>query len=249
MRQFIADAGGSFEKELTNLYVSDLIAKAILDARHDFAAKPADVKLLLKSQFPPDPKDVSIDDMIARIMQAVSRNGKLPFTVVILDEVQQYINDDAGRSKAVQDVKEQCCARLGANFLLIGTGQNALSGTALLQRLQGRFPVTVELQDTDVEQVTREVVLKKKPTAEAGLKKLLDDHSGEIERQLASTKIAFSSRDRGLLVQDYPILPVRRRFWERVLRAVDKAGTGAQLRNQLWVVYDAVKQTAEWELS
>lgn len=248
VRQFIANAGGGFEKELTNLYVSDLIAKAILDARHDFAAKPADVKLLLKSQFPPDPKDVSIDDMIARIMQAVGRNGKLPFTVVILDEVQQYINDDAGRSKAVQDVKEQCCARLGANFLLIGTGQNALSGTALLQRLQGRFPVTVELQDTDVEQVTREVVLKKKPTAEAGLKKLLDDHSGEIERQLASTKIAFSSRDRGLLVQDYPILPVRRRFWERVLRAVDKAGTGAQLRNQLWVVYDAVKQTAEWEL-
>jgi hypothetical protein len=248
VRDFIKNAGGNFEKELANLYVSDLIAKAILDQRSEFAAKPADVKILLKSQFPPDPKDVSIDDMIARIMQAIGRKGKLPFTVVILDEVQQYINEDAGRSKAVQDVKEQCCARLGANFLLIGTGQNALSGTALLQRLQGRFPVTVELQDTDVEQVTREVVLKKKPTAEAGLKKLLEECSGEVERQLASTKICFSTRDRGLIVQDYPILPVRRRFWERVLRAVDKAGTGAQLRNQLWVVYDAVKQTAEWEL-
>ena len=248
VRKFIANAGGSYEKELANLFVSDLIAKAILDARHDFAAKPADVKLLLKSQFPPDPKDVSIDDMIDRIIQAVGRNGKLPYTVVILDEVQQFINDDAARSKDVQDVKEQCCARLGANLLFIGTGQNALSGVPLLQRLQGRFPVTVELQDTDVEQVTREVVLKKKPTAEAGLKKLLEDHSGEIERQLASTKIAFASKDRGLLVQDYPILPVRRRFWERVLRAVDKAGTGAQLRNQLWVVYDAVKQTAEWPL-
>ncbi len=248
VRQAIADAGGSFEKELTNLYVSKLMAQALLTFRPEFAARPADVAIVLKSQFPPDPKDVSIDDMIARIMQAVGRNGKLPLTVVILDEVQQYINDDAGRSKAVQDVKEQCCARLGANFLLIGTGQNALSGVALLQRLQGRFPVTVELQDTDVEQVTREVVLKKKPTAEAGLKKLLDEHSGEIERQLVSTKIAFSSKDRGLLVQDYPILPVRRRFWERVLRAVDKAGTGAQLRNQLWVVYDAVKQTADWPL-
>lgn len=92
------------------------------------------------------------------------------------------------------------------------------------------------------------MVLKKKPTAQADLKQLLEDHSGEIERQLAGTKIAFSSQDRGLLVEDYPILPVRRRFWERVLRAVDKAGTGAQLRNQLWVVYDAVKQTADWEL-
>lgn len=248
VRKFITDNGSTFEKELTNLYVSKLMAQAILAHRPEFASKPSDVPLILKSQFPPDPKDVSIDDMIDKIMQAVGKNGKLPFTVCILDEVQQYINDDASRSKAVQDVKEQCCARLGANFLLIGTGQNALSGAALLQRLQGRFPVTVELQDTDVEQVTREVVLKKKPTAEAGLKKLLDDHSGEVERQLASTKIAFSSKDRSLLVQDYPILPVRRRFWERVLRAVDKAGTGAQLRNQLWVVYDAVKQTADWPL-
>ena len=59
-----------------------------------------------------------------RIIQAIGREGKLPLTVVILDEVQQYINDDAGRSLAVQDVKEQCNARLGANFLLIGTGQN-----------------------------------------------------------------------------------------------------------------------------
>ena len=248
VRKHITDAGGTFEKELTNLYVSKLMAQALLAYRPEFASKPSDVALVLKSQFPPDPKDVSIDDMIDRIMQAVGRKGKLPYTVVILDEVQQFINEDAGRSKAMQDVKEQCCARLGANFLLIGTGQNALSGTALLQRLQGRFPVTVELQDTDVEQVTREVVLKKKSTAEACLKKLLDDHSGEIERQLASTKIAFSSKDRGLLVQDYPILPVRRRFWERVLRAVDQAGTGAQLRNQLWVVYEAVKQTAEWPL-
>jgi len=246
VRKFIKKAGSDFETQLANLYVSDLIAKAILDARPDFAAKAADVKLLLKGQFPPDPKDVPIDDMIARINQAVGKNGKLPLLLLVLDEVQQFINEDPQRSKDVQDLKDLCISRLGGSVMLVATGQNALSSTALLQRLQGRFPVKVELQDTDVEQVTREVVLKKKPTAEAALKKLLDDHSGEIERQLSNTKIAFTSRDRALLVQDYPILPVRRRFWERVLRAVDKAGTGAQLRNQLWVVYDSVKQTADF---
>ena len=244
VRKFVKAAGGDFDKELANLYVSDFIAKAILDARPDFASKPAEVKLLLQKQFP-RVSDVSIDEMIVKIKQAVGKKDKLPCTLIVLDEVQQYIGDDVNRSKAVQDLQEQCCSRLGSNLMFVATGQNALSGVPLLQRLQGRFPVTVELQDTDVEQVTREVVLKKKPTAEAGLKKLLDDHSGEIERQLSNTKIAFSSRDRGLLVQDYPILPVRRRFWERVLRAVDKAGTGAQLRTQLWIVYDAVKNTAE----
>ena len=248
VRKFITKAGGDFVKELRNLFVSELMFKAILEQRPNFAAKIADVPLVLKSQFPPDVKEIPIDEMILRIKQAFGNKDKIPYTILILDEVQQYINDDVGRSKAVQDVKEQCCSRLGANFLFICTGQNALSGTALLQRLQGRFPVTVELQDTDVEQVTREVVLKKKPTAEAGLKKILEDHSGEIERQLSSSKIAFSTKDRSIIVQDYPILPVRRRFWEKVLRAVDKPGTGAQLRNQLWIVYDAVKQSAEWAL-
>ncbi len=248
IRQFVKAAGGEFEKELANLYVSNLIARAILHVRPEFAAKQADVRLLLKSQFPPDPKDVSIDEMIMRIKQVVGKKGKLPCTVIVLDEVQQYVGENADRSKAIQDIQEQCCSQLGANFLLVATGQNALSGTPLLQRLQGRFPVTIELQDTDVEQVTREVVLKKKPTVITGLKKLLEDHSGEIERQLSTSKIAFTTRDRGLLVQDYPILPVRRRFWERVLRAVDKAGTGAQLRNQLGIIDDAVKQTAELPL-
>ena len=112
--QFIKKAGGNFDKEVTNLYVSDLIAKAILAARKDFADKPADVKLQLRSQFPPDPKDVSIDDMIAKIKQALCKKGKLPCTLVVLDEVQQHIGESADRSKAVQDVVEQCCSRLGA---------------------------------------------------------------------------------------------------------------------------------------
>jgi len=244
VRQFMKKAGGDFDKELANLYVSDLIAKAILHVRPDFASKPADVKLLLQKQFP-KVADISLEEMIDKIKQALGKNGKLPCTLIVLDEVQQYIGESADRSKAVQDLQEHCCSRLGANLMFVATGQNALTSVGLLQRLQGRFPLPVELQDTDVEQVTREVVLKKKPTVINELKRLLEDHSGEIERQLSSSKIAFSNRDRSLLVQDYPILPVRRRFWERVLRAVDKTGTGAQLRTQLWIVYDAVQQTAE----
>lgn len=178
----------------------------------------------------------------------LAKDGKMPCTLIVLDEVQQYIGDSVDRSKDVQDLQEQCCARLGANIMFVATGQNALAGTPLLQRLQGRFPVAIELQDTDVEQVTREVVLKKKTSARDTLENLLETHSGEIERHLAATKIAFTSRDRSLLVQDYPLMPVRRRFWERVLRAVDKAGTGAQLRTQLWIVYDAVQQTADLPL-
>ena len=247
VRKHIAAAKRDFDLELANLYVSDAMAKAILAARPDFAGKPAEVKLLLEKQFP-EKTDISIEDMVAKARQALMRNGKMPCTLIVLDEVQQYIGDSVERAFEIDLLQRQFTSQVGAPVMVVATGQNALTGMPLLQKLQGDFPVTVELQDTDVEQVIREVVLKKKPSAEPTVKKLLEDHSGEIERQLSSTKIAFTTRDRQLLVQDYPILPVRRRFWERVLRAVDKAGTGAQLRNQLWVVYDAVKQTAEWPL-
>ena len=247
VRDHVIAEGRDFDFEVSNLYVSDALAKAILAARPGFAESQAEVKRLVESQFA-EKSDVSIDEMIGKIKLALARKGKLPLTLLILDEVQQYIGEAVDRSKAVQDVQEQVCSRLGASVMFVATGQNALSGTAHLQRLQGRFPVTVELQDTDVEKVTREVVLKKRPTAEPKVKKELDDHSGEVERHLKNSKIAFTSRDRGLLVQDYPLLPTRRRFWERVLRAVDKAGTGAQLRTQLWIVYDAVAHTAELPL-
>ena len=223
------------------------MANAVLAAKPGFANSAADVKLWLESQFP-DKSDVSDTEMIDKIKAVVAKDGKMPCTLIVLDEVQQYIGDSVDRSKDVQDLQEQCCARLGANVMFVTTGQNALAGTPLLQRLQGRFPVAVELQDTDVEQVTREVVLKKKTSTKDTLGNLLETHSGEIERHLAATKIAFTSRDRSLLLQDYPLLPVRRRFWERVLRAVDKAGTGAQLRTQLWIVYDAVQKTADLPL-
>ncbi len=46
------------------------------------------------------------------------------------------------------------------------------------------------------------------------------------------------------MTSDYPLLPVRRRFWERVLRTIDTTGTVSQLRSQLRVVHEAVLATA-----
>jgi hypothetical protein len=248
VRRRVVASGVEFEDELRELYVSEVIAGAILEERPELAAKASDVSLLLLKQFP-QVKDISIDELIEKIRLTLGvKKGKMPCFLIVLDEVQQYIGDSLERSKAVQDLQEQCCARLGPNVLFVATGQNALSAAPQLVRLQGRFPVTIELQDTDVEQVTRELVLKKKPSAEEPLKTLLEAHSGEIERHLASTKIAPSARDRAIVVRDYPLLPVRRRFWERVLRAVDKTGTGAQLRTQLWIVYDAVEKGADLPL-
>jgi len=53
----------------------------------------------------------------------------------------------------------------------------------------------------------------------------MQDSLGEISRHLASTSIGHRPDDAATFAQDYPILPVRRRFWEVALRVLDRTGT------------------------
>ena len=236
--------GRDFRRELNDIYVSPLIAKALLAADPNFAGSEKDARATLRAQFP-KPKDITTDEFTTALQDALAPEGEMPCTVIILDEVQQYIGDDTSRSYVVQEVVETCSKQFGDRFLFLGTGQTALSGTPALQRLQGRFTVNVELSDTDVETVTRRVVLAKRPDRVNAIKATLDGNAGELDRHLVGTKIGPRSEDKSVLVEDYPLLPVRRRFWEHALRAVDRAGTAGQLRTQLRIVYDAIRRTAD----
>ena len=162
--------------------------------------------------------------------------------MLVFDELQQSIGEQPDRALAMQEIVEACSSRFGSRILFVGTGQAALEATPQLSKLQDRFTVRVSLEDKDVEQVVREVVLRKAPDKVAALQDVLDAASGEINRHLAGTKIGPSQADSEDLVPDYPLLPTRRRFWERTLRAIDRAGTAAQLRTQLRVVHEAANE-------
>ena len=244
VRAAVEAEGRDFRSELNDLYVSPLIARALLEVDPDFAGSEKDARAALRDQFP-KPKDVTTDEFFTALQDTLAPEGELPCTVIILDEVQQYIGEDNRRSYAVQEVVEACSKRSSGRLLLLGTGQTALSSTPALQRLQDRFTVNVELSDTDVEAVTRRVVLAKRQDRTNDVKSTLDDNTGEINRHLVSTGIGPRSEDEAVLVEDYPLLPVRRRFWEHTLRAVDRAGTAGQLRTQLRIVYDAIRRTAD----
>ncbi len=238
-------AGKDFLRELQDLYVSPVLAKALLAADPDFAPDEKQARATLRAQFPVV-TDVSTAEFIGYVREVLAVNGEVPATVIVLDEVQLFIGDNTQRSTDVQEVAEALCKQMDSRVMLIGAGQTALAGSVpLLQRLRGRFTIPVELSDVDVETVTRRVVLAKKADKVKPVQECLDSHSGEIDRQLAGTAIAVRTEDRDVIVEDYPLLPVRRRFWEKALQAVDAPGTTAQLRTQLRIVYDAVRDTAE----
>ena len=244
VKEYIRRQGKTFEYELNNLYVSPVLAQAILHASPGFAASPADARTLLKTQFP-RVNDISLEDVIATVKLALTQDGVFPCTLIVLDEVQQFIGDNSDRSYNVQLLAEECCERFQGRLLLIGTGQTAVTGTPLLKRLADRFTVRIQLSDTDVETVTRKTVLAKKSSELRHVEAVFTECSGEISRHLTGTGLASRPEDRAVFASDYPLLPTRRRFWEKVLRSVDTAGTTGQLRTQLKIVDEAVKSSAE----
>jgi hypothetical protein len=245
VKKRVEAAGKDFFNELNDLYVSPVIAKALLAVDANFAADEKKAREAIRAQFPR--RESVTDEQFIRLMREVlEENGKLPCAVIVLDEMQLYISDSPQRSLDVQMVAEAICKQLDSRVLLIGAGQTALAGQdALLQRLRDRFKISVELSDADVETVTRRVVLAKKADKKKAIEDMLDANAGEVDRQLASTKIGPREEDKRIRVEDYPLLPVRRRFWERVLRTIDVQGTTAQLRSQLRIVHDAVAGLAE----
>jgi len=248
VRAEIEAAGKSFERELNSLYVSPPLARAVINADPGLANSEAEARQLFKAQFPPQAADINTNDFLRTAKDAlrlVGRNGQLPCMLLVLDEVQQYIGESNDRSVLVTEVAETLSKQFDSHVIIVGAGQSALTGMAHLQKLMDRFTIRVPLSDADVETVTRKVLLAKKPSAIAHVRTMLDTHSGEISRQLQGTRIAERTEDKAVIVDDYPLLPVRRRFWEHCFRQIDAAGTHSQLRSQLRIIHDAVAGLCE----
>jgi hypothetical protein len=243
----ISAQGKQLETELRNMYVSPYVGEALLEAIPGFAEDEEQARRLLLEQYP-HATDITEDELLATVADILATRStkpdKLPCTLIVLDELQQFIYEDPRVILAVQDIVEACSSRFGSNILFVATGQAALQADSILARFQDRFTVRVHLTDTDIEKVVRSVVLQKRPDKEPELRDVLESASGEIDRHLPGTTIAPSGADAEDLVPDYPVLPSRRRFWELVLKAVDEGG-GGLLRSQLRTTHEAAQRVAD----
>jgi len=248
IKEWVKEKGYDWQEELDNFYVAEGLHKALVEAKPMLFSSPVACVETLNNRYPHVP-DISSDEMLNAMRQALTREGKFPLTLVVLDEVQQYIGEGNNQlSNDVQEAVEACCKNIGGKLLFIGTGQTAVTGTSNLKKLEGRFTIRVELSDTDVDAVIRKVILGKKPDAISPIEQIMQKNLGEISRHLGETSISHHQDDIKFFAQDYPILPVRRRFWENTLRVLDQTGTDSQLRNQLSMIHKVIKTNTQEEL-
>lgn len=247
VRDLVEKNGRKWDEELDNFYVAEGLHDALLKIKPNLFSSSSICVETLNNLYP-YVQDISSDDMIKAIRQALTLEDKFPLTLIVLDEIQVYIGEDSQRSMEVQEVVESCCKNIGSKLLFIGTGQTAVTGTSNLKKLEGRFTIRIELSDSDVDTVVRKVVLAKKASSLPEIEKMMQKNSGEISRHLTNTNLGHRLDDLATFNQDYPILPVRRRFWEHTLRSLDPTGTDSQLRNQLSMVHKAIQSNLDYEL-
>ena len=126
----IESAGKSFDRELNNLYVSGPIASAMIACDPSFASGKAEARQLLKAQFPPQSSDITTPEFLRTAKDAlglVSQNGRLPCTLIVLDEVQQYIGESNDRAVLVTEIAEAVEKQLDSHVMIVGAGQSALT--------------------------------------------------------------------------------------------------------------------------
>ena len=240
-----ADLGETFQTDIRNFILSPRFSAAVLRAKPELAANARDLSAMLQSQFP-EPPPVTVDLLENMGRQALLLGRKeIPLTLIVLDEVQQFIRQDPGLTLNIQTIAERLAGRFDGKVLLVATGQQALSDVQNLQKLLDRFPVQIALGEADVDAVIRKTVLRKKPGAEKDIRVMLAANAGEISRHLRGSRLAHTVQDDDEAVLDWPLLPSRRRLWERILRELDRTGLGGTLRGQLRTTLDAAKTYGE----
>ncbi len=239
-----ARLGDRFADELRRATLSTKLAEAVLAERPALAADPGEFRKRLQQDFP-ERSAPTLDDVERLVRRAISLGReKEPLTLIVLDEVQQFIDNDPSLTLKVQNVVERLTSAFDGRLLVVATGQQALGDVPNLQKLLGRFSVTVALGDADIDRVIRKTVLQKKAGADQSVRAVLDRHSGEISRHLHGSRHAHTPSDDADAVADWPLLPSRRRLWRTILTEMDQ-GLKGNLRGQLQTTVEAVKRYAD----
>ena len=127
VRTAIERAGKDWLKELNNLHASPLLAQAVLACDPAFAKDERDARQVLRTRFPLRTTDLTTAEFLAAVREALAPKGEFPLSILVLDEVQQFIGDSTDRSVIVSEIVEavsMSALAVYANIIADATGMS-----------------------------------------------------------------------------------------------------------------------------
>lgn len=170
---------------------------------------------------------LSIEKFASLIGQYCQSKGKNHHVVFLVDEIGQYIADDAHLMLNLQTVTEDLGTACGGKAWVVVTSQQDIDSIVSVKgndfsKIQGRFDTRLSLSSSNVDEVIRKRILEKTDTGRLTLQLLYDQKdsviknlitfSGEVEKKLY--------RDRDEFAGVYPFIPYQFNLLGQVLTAV-----------------------------
>ena len=195
-----------------------------------------------------------MDDRVREMIDVVRDETGKDNIVFIIDEIGQYVGSQQSKILDLQGLAENIKNIGQGKVWILGTAQQTLTEddphTAInspeLFKLKDRFPISVELESSDIKEICFRRLLGKSVEGEAVLGKLFDENGQALRpnTKLTGAKYYDDGFDKTSFTNLYPFLPTHFEILLRLLGALAKSTGGVGLRSAIKVLQDILVEGA-----
>ena len=199
-----------------------------------------------------------ITDLIATIKKVTGKENVL----FIVDEVGQYIAAKDGLILSLQGTLENLKDIGKGKIWFLGTAQqtltednpNARLNSDKLYKLNARFPISADIEASDIKEICTQRLLGKSSDASKELKALYKQHGERLKHfsnleNCEKTMYVKDSLDEKIFIDLYPFLPQHFEIIISLLGRLAKITGGVGLRSAIKVIQDVLTADLASELS
>jgi len=190
------------------------------------------------------------DDQVSEMIDIIREETGKENIVFVIDEIGQYVGSSDqkilnldGLAKNIKNIGQ-------GKVWILGTAQQTLTeddpratlNSPQLFKLKDRFPISVELESSDIKEICYRRLLGKSSSGDGVLGTLFDQHGPALRHntKLTDGKFYDDGFDRESFVNLYPFLPAHFEILLRLLGALAKSTGGVGLRSAIKVVQDVL---------
>lgn len=189
-----------------------------------------------------------MDDRVREMIQVIREETGRENIVFVIDEIGQYVGSQQSKILDLQGLAENLKNIGQGKVWILGTAQQTLTeddpraalNSPELFKLKDRFPISVELESSDIKEICYRRLLGKSVSGESLLGELFDRHGQALRHHTRLTEAKFydTGLDRSGFINLYPFLPGHFEILLRLLGALARSTGGVGLRSAIKVVQD-----------
>jgi hypothetical protein len=247
--------------------INDMSGETWEEIKHDIMAAGTYAGKAASRLYPklwPEPKDfdsLKIDEVeteaerVEKMLEIIEKKSSSKNVLFVIDEVGQYVAPDDDRITNLQGLAQNI-KRLGLGHCwIMATAQQTLTeddtraavNTPKLYKLKDRFPISIDLEASDIREICYERLLGKSAEGKRILEELFSKYGEQLKHytKLDAGKGYSTNLDKDSFVSLYPFLPQHFDILLKILGKLAKTTGGVGLRSAIKVIQDILVDTSE----